>query len=268
MRTRFAIALGLFVISFKLLTDSESIYPYGPNSVALNFALRILCVLVVVLMLGLARRSLEKEWRLARTDPLTGALNRQAFFEAIRGNSSQEGPAVLVFADLDGLKRLNDEMGHELGDDGLRNFADRVRRAIRKNDLFARIGGDEFVIYMKVKDESAAKSVANRLNKVLNLDAHFDEATLRCSLGVLLLPAGSKSIDAELKAADKLMYAAKRTQAGLSMALAVEVDGQTALSPPLETAPPADRKTAVRSKDRQTDCEEPPSDSTSEALAA
>ena len=197
--------------------------------------------------------SLEREWRLARTDALTGALNRQAFFEAIKEDTGRQGPAILAFADVDGLKRLNDEMGHELGDKGLRDFADRVRTAIRKNDLFARIGGDEFVIFMKVKDEAAAKAVANRLNDVLNLGAGEDGATLKCSLGVLLLPAGSQSIDDELKLADKLMYAAKRAQAGLSMASAAGGDRQKTLSFPLETPPRVGRTTAIRAKDRQSE---------------
>lgn len=267
--SRFAIVLGLVVISFNLLTGVASTYPYGPNSFLSNFALRIFCVLVVALMLGLARKALEREWRLARTDLLTGALNRQAFFEAIKSDSGREGPAVLAFADVDGLKYLNDQMGHELGDEGLRNFADRVRLAIRKNDLFARMGGDEFVVFMKVKDEAAGKAVANRLNRVLNLEASADERTLKCSIGVLLLPAGSKSIDAELRLADKLMYVAKNAQLGLSAASATEVDGQTVLLSPLHTSMPNDRKGTLRARSRQRDCGVDASDSSVvEALAA
>lgn len=267
--SRFALALGLVIISFNLLTGNQSTYPYGAASFALNFALRFVCVLAVVLMLGLARRSLEREWRLARTDPLTGALNRQAFFEVIKADAGREGPVLLAYADVDGLKRLNDEMGHEQGDDGLRDFADRVRTAIRKRDLFARLGGDEFVILMKVKDEVAAKAVANRLNRVLNLDAPEDATTLKCSLGVLLLPQGSKSIDAELKLADKLMYVAKKAQAGLSAAWTAGVDGQELLSPPSVAAAPAGRRTAVRTRGQVADSETTPGDSSpSAALAA
>jgi diguanylate cyclase (GGDEF)-like protein len=252
--SRFAIALGLLVILCNLLAGYENAYPYGPNFLILNFVLRALCVLALVFVLRLSRRSLQREWLLARIDPLTGALNRQAFFEAIKADCVHCGYTPLVFADLDGLKNLNDEMGHELGDNGLRDFADRARSAIRKNDLFARIGGDEFVFLMKVRDQAAAEGVVKRLDRTLNLDAKDGMTTLKCSLGALLLPAGSKSIDDELRAADKLMYSANRADAGLAMALAVEVDGQMMLSPPLELASTATRSSVVRTRDLQSDC--------------
>lgn len=245
---RFAIALGLAILAINVLVGNQSTYPYGPHEFASNIALKGFCVLAIALMLGLARKSLENEWRLARTDPLTGALNRQAFFEALEAEAGRGRPAVLIYADVDGLKRLNDERGHELGDDGLRDFAERVRKTIRQNDLFARIGGDEFVIVMNVKDEKSAKSVANRLNTALNLKASKGEASLKCSLGVLFLPAGSRSIDAELRLADKLMYSAKRVQAGLLMASAVQFGDTENILSALETALPANAKSAVRQK--------------------
>lgn len=255
--SRFAIGLGLLVITVNLLAGKNSAYPYGPDMFAMNFALRIFCVLAVAVMLGLARKSLEREWRLARTDPLTGALNRQAFFEALKAETGADGPAVLAFADVDGLKYVNDELGHEAGDDSLWDFADRLRKAIRKRDLFARIGGDEFVVFMKVKDEQSARIVAERLNKVLNLDLEAvaadaetsAEARLKCSLGVLFLPAGSQSIDAELKLADKLMYSAKRVQAGVLMATARQSGPDRKYVSALETALPTNHKSVVRQRD-------------------
>ncbi len=211
--------LGLTIMLFQALTGNG--YPHGTGVFTSDFALRFLCVLSVVFMLGQARMSLDREWRIARTDPLTGALNRQAFFEAIKADHGQEGSAMLVFADVDGLKCVNDEKGHEKGDAGLRDLAGRVRGAIRKEDLFARIGGDEFVIFMKVRDRAAAKMVADRLNTVLNPVAEAAEGAFRCSLGALFLPTGSRSIDAELNRADKLMYSAKKAGVGLAVAEAV-----------------------------------------------
>lgn len=243
---RFAISLGLAVLSIKWFSGIDSTYPYGSNSIHLNFTLKAACVLSVALMLGLARKSLEREWRLARIDPLTGALNRQAFFEAIKSGAGQKEPAVLAFADVDGLKRLNDLKGHERGDDGLRDFANRMKGMIRRNDLFARIGGDEFVLFMKVKDEKAAKTVIDRLNKALNIELEMNEAALKCSFGVLFLPKGSLSIDAELKLADKLMYSAKRVQAGFLMATATQPSDHEYLPSALETALPANFKSIIR----------------------
>lgn len=251
---RFAIRLGLMVILFNSLTDTNHTLTYGPNFATLDLCLKIISLLTVVLMLGLARKALDRQWLLARTDPLTGALNRQAFFETIRTDSDQGGPALLIFADLDGLKRLNDELGHEMGDTGLRNFADRIRRTIRKKDLFARIGGDEFVLLLKIKDESAINTVANRLNKALNLDSREDEVTLKCSIGILFLPTGSQSIDDELNLADQLMYAAKRAQAGVAMATAAKIGQEITLFPNLVVAPRS-HESIMRSNNRQSEHE-------------
>lgn len=242
----YATVVGLFVLSFNLLTYNENTYPFGQDSLFTSIALNFFCVVIVVLMLSLARKSLDKEWRLARTDPLTGALNRQAFFEAIRAEADCQKPAILAFADVDGLKNLNDVKGHELGDEGLRNFARRFKAGIRKSDMFARLGGDEFVAFMRVKDEAAARLVANRLNKTLNCDVETGGTTLKCSLGVLFLPTGSKAIDAELRLADKLMYSAKRINAGFLMASSIQVESQAYLSPALEMLLPENHKSIVR----------------------
>jgi len=205
------------------------------------------------LMLGVARAALEIEWRFARIDSLTGTLNRKAFFEAVEDEAGQAGIKVLVYADVDGLKRLNDRLGHEAGDEALRYFADRVRKAIRNEDVFARIGGDEFVIYLRVRDTAAAELVAQRLNWALNLDPREGETKLKCSLGVLVLPAGSRSIDAELMQADTLMYHAKRAGIGLMMAISVKGDMQMLMPIAPSVNSGGQQRAAVRSTERSTD---------------
>lgn len=183
---------------------------------------------------------------------MTGAFNRKAFFEAVGDETSPEGVTVLVFADIDGLKRLNDRRGHEAGDEALRDFADRVRKTIRKDDVFARIGGDEFVIFLRVGDNKSAEIVAQRLNTALNLDPTWHETRLKCSLGVLVLPAGSRSIDVELKQADSLMYHAKRDRTGLMMAIS-DKDDTHEFNPSVQSASLADQQEAgVRRNLRST----------------
>lgn len=245
---RFAVLLSLFVASTQILNGHAPALEGSPVIMALKF----LSVLAVVLMLGVARAALELEWRYARVDQLTGALNRKAFFEAIKGGGCQKGLTVLVYADVDGLKLINDQFGHDAGDRALSGFAHRIKNAIRKDDIFARIGGDEFVIILKVRDIQAAELVAKRLNDVLNLDPLTGEIEIRCSLGVLVLPTGSKSIDAELKEADTLMYQAKQAKAGLMMAIAKQGDAPD-LAPSALSADPADQHSAaVRSARRTT----------------
>jgi len=243
---RFAVSLGFFIASIQILNGNASTLDDEP----MVSALQLCSVLAVVLMLGVARAALEIEWQYARIDQLTGALNRKAFFETIKDGKAQKGITVLVYADVDRLKQLNDRLGHEAGDEALRDFAVRVRKTIRKNDVFARVGGDEFVIFLSVHDMAAAQIVAQRLNSVLNEEIRVKETQLKCSLGVLVLPAGSKSIDAELKLADKLMYHAKKERIGLMMANSVKGDLQELMPLAPRAMSTCAQKAAIRTAER------------------
>ncbi|RVQ66034.1 GGDEF domain-containing protein [Croceicoccus ponticola] len=212
-----AVTLGVLALAINWTTSGFSLYPYGPESALANAALRFLSMLMIVGVLILARRSCEREWQLARADPLTGALNRQAFFEAVQASPDSDQWCALAFADVDGLKKFNDERGHGAGDRALQIFAASVKKAIRKGDLFARIGGDEFLVFMKINDINFVNQIAERLYSATC--AKLNQTTsLPCSWGVLLLPPGPRQIDNEIRAADALMYQTKRTGAGFGLA--------------------------------------------------
>lgn len=248
---RHAFALGVLILVVNVITGNASAFPYETDSAVLNFAIKFVAVSGIVFLLGAAREALEREWRLARTDQLTGALNRQAFFEVISANALSPSWSVLIYADLDGLKHINDSMGHKHGDSSIMAFARQVQSAIRKDDLFARVGGDEFVILMNVRDEKAGIIVAERLNHSLNVASYHDENTrLLSSLGVLILPPGPRAIDTELRAADMLMYEAKRMKIGLLVATAEMTSQAITLSRHLAQAQPANRRTAIRAHQR------------------
>jgi len=223
---REALAVGFAAFAATLVVNGAHLYPFGGIAVAWNATMRVIAVLAFIAMLGRVRESYMREWRLARTDPLTGALNRQAFFELASRTQVSRTWGMLVYADLDGLKKLNDERGHAVGDQCLRDFVDGVRGAIRRQDLFARLGGDEFVIAMKVRDQAAAIAVARRLHRAMNAAAQAAEPHLRCSVGALVVPPGARTIDREVIAADELMYEAKRVGAGLSIATLRQLRGQ------------------------------------------
>lgn len=246
---RYAVSLGLFIATIQIVNVQAVALDDQPLVRALQFC----SALAIVLMLGVARAALELEWQCARIDPLTGALNRKAFFEAVDGEVRQPGITVLVYADVDGLKRLNDRLGHEAGDVAILEFADRVRKAIRKEDVFARMGGDEFVIFMKVRDTMSAELVAQRLNTVLNLDPLAGETKLKCSMGVLVLPTGSRSIDTELKQADTLMYYAKKERSGLMMAISVKGEMEELLPSAPSSNSHGQQRAAVRSTERSSE---------------
>lgn len=217
---RQAAVLGLSYFALSLGLNGAALYPFGTVAMAWNIAMRIVAVGFIIALLVTLRRSHAQQWLLARTDPLTGALNRQAFFEIVPAVARSHCWSLLAYADIDGFKALNDVHGHDAGDAVLTSFAEDVRRAIRKKDLLARIGGDEFVIYLQTASEADARTVAERLHLRMNAVSRAGSGSMRCSLGVLLLPPGRVSLDEEIRIADTLMYQAKREGAALVVATA------------------------------------------------
>lgn len=256
---RVAIVVGLLVLSAKLAMGNLPFYQPESQLAPVALAVRVIAIAIVVSFIGMARKSCEREWRSARTDALTGALNRQAFFEIVESGQCRGGWSAIIYADLDGLKKLNDEAGHGQGDRSLKAFAETVRRTIRDGDVFARMGGDEFVIFMKLKNERAGAAVARRLHKALNAEVAANGVRLTCSLGILLLPDGCKAIDRELRAADQLMYEAKKSRSGVLVSTAIECDGEVFVLPALAAADPAERETVVRQTDRDATVSQLPS---------
>jgi len=237
-----ATGIGCMALTFAL--NGASLYPYGSTELAWNLAARFAAVSAIVVVIAGVRRAFVREWWLARTDPLTGALNRQAFFDLGEALAASPRWRLLLYADLDGLKEVNDGHGHGVGDACLKAYAAAVRQAIRNSDLFARVGGDEFLVFMSVKNEAAARSVAARLHAAMNATPAESGIHLQCSVGALLVPPGSLSVDELVKQADSLMYQAKLRGAGLELRLAVNTSeavgpgrARTRPRPPAPLAP-------------------------------
>lgn len=213
---REALLIGLACMTMTFSLNGLTLYPYGKVAALRNFVARVGVAMLTIGLLEVVRRSYAKQWRLARTDPLTGALNRQAFFELML-STQKRGWGVLAYLDLDGFKHLNDQDGHVVGDQCLKIFADRVRKLIRSKDTFARIGGDEFLIYLDIKNEAAAQQIALRLQLALNGVPTDAQRRLPCSIGLLILPPGPQQIDSEVRLADQLMYEAKQSGASIAV---------------------------------------------------
>jgi diguanylate cyclase (GGDEF)-like protein len=214
---------GVGCMGLTFAINGANLYPHAGADIAANLGMRFVAVSLIVVVIAGARRAYVREWWLARTDILTGALNRQAFFELAPLTIDHKGWRLLVYADLDGLKKVNDIQGHAAGDACLRAYGALVRQMIRRNDIFARVGGDEFLIFMSVKDEAAARAVASRLHKAVNMVA-VGRSSLKCSVGGLVVPPGNASVDDLVKRADNLMYQAKLRGACLQMGIASHVE--------------------------------------------
>lgn len=209
--------IGCMVLTFAI--NGVSLYPYGTPAFAWNLGMRFIAISIVIGVIAGVRRAYLKEWWLARSDILTGALNRQAFFELAPSLINPQRWSLLLYADLDGLKKINDLEGHSVCDDCLRAYGAAVSKSVRRTDIFARLGGDEFVVLMHVKDEVAARAVAFRLHRRMNR-VGVRKRTLKCSVGALIVPPGRASVDDQARRADHLMYRAKLRGACLEIGLA------------------------------------------------
>ncbi|MEV6342283.1 sensor domain-containing diguanylate cyclase [Actinoplanes sp. NPDC051851] len=147
----------------------------------------------------------------AQHDALTGLPNRRRMQDVL-GTSLGRIPVAVLFVDLDGFKPVNDEHGHEAGDELLRQVADRLSGCIRAGDVLARVGGDEFVVLMPGQISPAAvEATRNRVRQVVELPFRIAGAEIHigASVGVhMATPA--EDPDAALRAADHAMYEIKR----------------------------------------------------------
>lgn len=176
----------------------------------------------------LAQEAIQSEMlRQARTDPLTGLLNRRAFLEELERRldrlDRERKPGALLFVDLDNLKPVNDLMGHEAGDSAIRSAANLLRASVRPSDLVARLGGDEFALWLDGADEATAVARADRIVADAPLAlAHASPPAVRMTLSVgiaVRAPGGGEAAGHLLVRADTAMYAAKRSgKAGWTLA--------------------------------------------------
>jgi len=153
-------------------------------------------------------------WKLATTDPLTGLANFRFLHETLHREIESVRrygrPLALLMLDLDGLKEINDRLGHEAGNRALRLLADRIRSCLRGADFAARFGGDEFVILLPHTDLEEGRQLAERLRRAVE-QADALPFRLRASIGIASAPSGpAADADALLEAADRALYEAKR----------------------------------------------------------
>ena len=148
--------------------------------------------------------------RLAETDPLTGLLNRRAFFD-LAVTAGRCGRTACIMLDIDRFKSINDELGHDVGDQVLSGFAGILKECIRPTDLAARFGGEEFIILLDGIIETEAVEVAERIRKRIAEHQFPLEASKKLNVTV---SAGIAFVEDDLrdaiKRADTALYEAKR----------------------------------------------------------
>jgi diguanylate cyclase (GGDEF)-like protein/PAS domain S-box-containing protein len=162
--------------------------------------------------------ALTEELRvMAVVDELTGLHNRRGFHllaeQHLKHAQRSRKKATFFFADLDGLKQINDQLGHEVGDRALREAASVLAAAFRKSDIVARLGGDEFVVLATDADDGQVQPLLDRVQELVrrfNCTKPLPPFSLAVSIGSTVYdPEQPESLDTVLKRADQMMYEQK-----------------------------------------------------------
>jgi diguanylate cyclase (GGDEF)-like protein len=196
------------------------------------------CLLIRTARQAIRQCMAQEELRnLALTDDLTDLYNRRGFF-ALAGQLHKLARrnhqcALLFFADLDGLKQINDRLGHFEGDIAIRRVARILRDTFRDSDIVARLGGDEFAILANEACLDSQKDIWRRLKQNLSAKGSRDPRySLSFSVGVARFdPCSALNLNDLLEYADQAMYEAKRTSAEVRLPWSPEKDSVSRISP-------------------------------------
>jgi len=158
----------------------------------------------------------QKLKELATRDSLTGALNRGSFFETAQHlltlSQRQKSPSSFVLMDLDHFKVINDTYGHFIGDQVLIHFIKTIKGLLRESDLLARVGGEEFALFLPDTGIEDASRLANNIRMAIaasTVEVEGKIVTYTMSTGIASSETGCYSVDELFKRADLKLYDAK-----------------------------------------------------------
>ena len=160
----------------------------------------------------LAEFSLLVEW--VRTDYLTGLANARGFHDFVTKEiyrcGRTGGSFSLAYLDIDNFKFINDSLGHNAGDDVLRLVGSVLHKTIRRSDIVARIGGDEFTILLSGAGQQSAATAIAKVEETLRAELARAKWPVTFTVGIATFREPPRSVEAAIKQADELMYEAKR----------------------------------------------------------
>lgn len=218
-RIRYAQSLSLILSLFSLILGAGKIDEMNStlllSLIGYNLMILIFCNIGAYLTNYYKRRQYvdSKELhRISITDPLTGIYNRLKFSEEITkwtNYSHQNEPSLsLVLLDVDNFKSVNDRFGHLVGDKVLQQITSTISQIIRSTDIFARWGGEEFILLLPRTNEDSALKIVEKIRLALHGSNFLEVGNVTCSFGLVSLKE-NESAESLINRADKLLYRVK-----------------------------------------------------------
>ena len=201
--------------------DGTEIHAEWFNSALTDATGRVTSIMTLVQDVSARVQMARQQYHRANHDALTGLDNRASFHERLERALAQTRPPAdllaLLFIDLDGFKRINDQQGHQAGDEVLRIVAQRLLRTVREGDTVARLGGDEFLVMLDkdvtpLEPERIGQRIIEALSQPMIVDGQNLE--IGASIGVAMHPPLPGQLEVLMNHADQAMYAAKRAGKG------------------------------------------------------
>lgn len=200
-----------FIADTILKNHPYALIPYW------NAAVRFSFFIIIGYLLSALKIAYEREKKLARTDVLTGVVNRHYFLELLQAeinrNRRYGQPLTVAYIDVDNFKMVNDKFGHSTGDKLLQFIANTIKRQIRTTDVIARLGGDEFALLLLESSYESAWIVLQRVHKQLRETMQTHSWSVSFSIGAVTFIRVQDSADVStvVHQADELMYFAKQS---------------------------------------------------------
>lgn len=201
-------------LSAAILMVGLRLFDYMQISVSAIFFL-VFFTIIVLYSYSLTAKIEQGRAKLAQErniDALTGLLNRRALLERVAHMARSQASScefVVMFADLDGFKAVNDNYGHHVGDQVLAAVASRIARVVRGVDLVARYGGDEFLLVLPRTSRQGGEIVAQRVRQEINDWALQNNIDFNVSIGVGNYPEHGSDLESVIASVDKAMYRSK-----------------------------------------------------------
>jgi len=211
--SRIGAAISFISACVWLAADTASGAQYSrPIIYFWNTLIRFGFFLIIVLLIKVAK-NLELEKKISRTDYLTGAINNRFLNELMQVEIDRsvryKRPFTMAFIDLDNFKSINDQFGHLVGDKVLETVVQTMQKNLRKTDVVARAGGDEFAILLPEADEDVAKTAISKVQHGLLNEMRANHWAITFSIGAVTFITPPASANTAINMADELMYSVK-----------------------------------------------------------